>query len=144
MIKGWFPILTSLPIFAQCNGSQSETSAGRRICIKQSPRDVFKESRRGDGCKERLFYYYALFKWGILPVYPAAEGNRHFVWGHHVNIPPTGGWSCSGEGCGFRLYNSTVRSAGRGRVLTSEAEVKIAPVGQRGGRQKWMMEPGRR
>ena len=34
----------------------------------------------------------------------------------------------------FRLYNSTVRSAGRGRVLTSEAEVKIAPVGQWGGK----------
>lgn len=67
----------------------------------------------GEEVAQIAFYYYGLFKWGILPVYPAAEGNQHFVWGHSVNIPPTGGRSGSREGWWFRLYNSMVRSAGR-------------------------------
>lgn len=65
-------------------------------------RDVFKESGwSGDGERlhRELFYYYSLFKWGILPVYPAAEGKQHFVWGHLTNISPIGWWPDRREGC---------------------------------------------
>lgn len=52
-------------------------------------RDVFKESRRDREEVAQVFLFCSFFffffnhngpfKWGILPVYPAAEGNRHFV-----------------------------------------------------------------
>lgn len=79
-------------------------------------RDVFKESS-GDREEEQwnrkgFFYHYGLFKWGILPVYPAAEGNRHFVWGHPVNVPPTGGRSGGREGCDS-LFRILQESEGR-------------------------------
>lgn len=50
-------------------------------------RDVFKKSGWWGAVAQRaLLYHRALFKWGILPVYRAAKGSQHFVWGLPANI----------------------------------------------------------
>lgn len=143
MIKGRFPIPTSLPIFAQCNGSQSETSMEHCICIKQSPKMCLKSPGGAGGRNGRTERFYTIMvclNEDILPVYPAAEGNRHFVWGHPTNIPLTGGCAGSGESCDSVFIMPQCDLLGEGGVATSEAEVEIAPVGQWRGGRKWMME----
>lgn len=97
---------------------------------------------RRNGCTER-FYHYGLFKWRILPVYPAAEGNQHFVWGPFTNIPPTGGQSGRRKGCDSVFYNSVMRVVRRGWAVTSKAEVEIAPAAH-WRRKKWVIELKRR
>lgn len=106
-------------------------------------RDVFKESGRG-GEVERLhtevLTIMVCLNGGILPVYPAAEGNRHFVWGHPVNIPPTGGRSGSRGGCDSVFIIPWRDLPGEGGSWPQRQRWKLHQWASEEAEKEWMME----